>query len=102
MSRDLFLASDFVTGLCLRFEDGSSALFKHAFCLKDEERDEIAVFTEHCGYHIFPLIGTEIDSLNSCEVSKDSGWPEEMFRLMDKAKGFSDGERWTRSDLYRY
>lgn len=34
--------------------DGSVAEFKYAFALVSEERKAIAVFTEHCGHHIFP------------------------------------------------
>lgn len=43
----------------LKFDDGSYALFEYAFYAVDEERNELAVFTEHCGYHIFSLIGLE-------------------------------------------
>jgi hypothetical protein len=39
----------------LRFPDGSAATFQHAFFIVDEEHQEIGVFTEHCGYHVFPL-----------------------------------------------
>ncbi|HEY1084725.1 MAG TPA: hypothetical protein VGE29_20840 [Prosthecobacter sp.] len=46
--------------LCLRFPDGSFAEFKHAFALHSETLDEIAVFTEHCGYHLFPRYETEV------------------------------------------
>jgi hypothetical protein len=38
----------------LLFPDGSSAIFSYSFYSIDEDRCEIAVFTEHCGYHIFP------------------------------------------------
>ena len=37
----------------LTFGDGSTAHFKYAFCALDEERGELAVFTEHCRYHVF-------------------------------------------------
>lgn len=46
----------------VRFPDGSSALFLYAFALTDEERRELAVFTEHCGYHVFPLEDTTVDT----------------------------------------
>ncbi len=39
----------------LAFPDGSTALFRYAFLAADEERRELAVFTEHCGHHVFPL-----------------------------------------------
>jgi hypothetical protein len=45
----------------LTFPDGSSVFFMDAFALTDEEAGEIAVFTEHCGYHVFPLADTAID-----------------------------------------
>ena len=35
--------------------DGSTATFQHAFPLVDEKRKAIAVFTEHCGHHLFPI-----------------------------------------------
>jgi hypothetical protein len=38
----------------LRFEDGSFAYFEHAFFIEDPARRRVAVFTEHCGYHLFP------------------------------------------------
>ena len=52
----------------LHFPDGSYALFQYAFCLTDESLNEAAVFTEHCGYHIFPLYGLTIETLRTvCE-----------------------------------
>ncbi len=54
----------------LRFTDGTNAVFHWAFYLKDEETQEIAVFTEHCGYHVFPLFDTIVDVL---ETPKDDG-----------------------------
>jgi hypothetical protein len=47
-------ASDFKHNVLLRFPDGSFAFFLFAFYLLDESESEIAVFTEHCGYHFFP------------------------------------------------
>lgn len=46
----------------LRFPDGSAALFLYAFVLTDATRGELAVFTEHCGYHVFPLEDTAVDT----------------------------------------
>ena len=45
----------------LQFEDGSHATFHYAFAVADVERNELAVFTEHCGYHVFRFVGTECD-----------------------------------------
>ena len=39
--------------LKIAFDDGSYAFFQDAFYWIDNERKEVAVFTEHCGYHIF-------------------------------------------------
>ena len=44
-------------GVHLRFEDGSEVRFASAFCAVDEAQGELAVFTEHCGYHVFSLAG---------------------------------------------
>lgn len=57
-------ASDFRNDLRFEFGDGSNALFFHAFYLTDKELNEIAVFTEHCGYHIFPLFDTKIETFD--------------------------------------
>jgi hypothetical protein len=46
-----------VEDVVLEFEDGSTARFRYAFYEVDEERREIAVFTEHCGYHVFSTLG---------------------------------------------
>ncbi len=47
--------ADFNGCVKLRFPDNSYALFEYAFYAKDEQRKELAVFTEHCGYYVFPL-----------------------------------------------
>lgn len=39
----------------IRFEDDSCVKFNYAFAIKAPEFREFAVFTEHCGYHLFPL-----------------------------------------------
>lgn len=40
----------------LRIElmDGSAVEFNYAFALVSEARRTVAVFTEHCGHHVFP------------------------------------------------
>ena len=45
------------------FPDGSRSSFEFAFYLDSFERDAIAVFTEHCGYHIYPRYGLEIKTI---------------------------------------
>jgi len=47
----------------LKFEDSSEASFRHAFFVEDRERNELAVFTEHCGYHVFYLRAPKYDSV---------------------------------------
>ena len=43
-----------VQRLRVELMDGSVAEFKYAFALVSEKRKAIAVFTEHCGHHVFP------------------------------------------------
>lgn len=59
--RDRLGASDFPHHLMIRLCDGSEAKFNHAFALRDDSLDEVAVFTEHCGYHVFPGYETVIE-----------------------------------------
>ena len=56
-------ASDFQNDLKITFADGSNAFFRYAFYWVDKESKEVAVFTEHCGYHIFPLFATKLETL---------------------------------------
>jgi hypothetical protein len=55
-------AGDFATGSTVHIQlpDGSQAFFQDAFFLKAPELKEVAIFTEHCGYHIFPLVDTKL------------------------------------------
>ncbi len=65
-------ASDFKTNAVVRlqFDDGSLAVFNYAFYAVDEDRKELAVFTEHCGYHVFDLPGPRYETLTV-------QWPKE-------------------------
>lgn len=63
-------ASDFQHSVSIRFADGSYALFRHAFYLTSDELGEIVVFTEHCGYHVFPRYDTEVELLKSVCVER--------------------------------
>jgi hypothetical protein len=49
-------ASDFPLDHDLRIElvDGSFVQFRYAFAVPSTAKRAIAVFTEHCGYHVFP------------------------------------------------
>ena len=51
---------DFDGTVRLSFEDGSRCVFRDAIMVTDCKREEVAVFTEHCGYHIFPLRATTL------------------------------------------
>jgi len=55
-------AMDFSMGHAIRilFDDESEALFRHAIVIEAPDLDEIGVFTDHCGYHIFSLGGTHV------------------------------------------
>ena len=61
--RDL-TAVNFRHNVHLQMPDGSSAFFRHAFYLIDRDLNEIAVFTDHCGYHYFPLFDAHIELLD--------------------------------------
>ena len=98
-NHDSLLTSDFNSEVRLRFEDGSRAFFRYAFFIKDKEQSEIAVFTEHCGYHIFPMLGTEVELVADGDQNRCF---EEFLELADKVEASSDGKRWSRSELYSY
>lgn len=63
-------ASDFSSGKSVEiiFSDGSSINFKYAFSVISEERGAVAVFTEHCGYYVFPLLSEMIITQRTDEV----------------------------------
>ena len=45
----------------LYFEDESYAEFHFAVVIRSEEFEEVGVFTEHCGYHIFNQNAVKIE-----------------------------------------
>jgi hypothetical protein len=61
-SRVHFSAGDFPCShsISITFDDGSTASFQYAILIEAPELNEVGVFTEHCGYHIFPLGGTHV------------------------------------------
>jgi hypothetical protein len=61
--RDLLCAGDFSTrqSIHVHFADGSFALFRNAFAIPDEAGQAVMVFTEHCGYHVFPIGPGEVE-----------------------------------------
>ena len=60
--REHLSATDFPWShnVSITFDDGSTALFRYALLIEAPEFDEVGVFTEHCGYHIFSLGGTHV------------------------------------------
>ena len=74
--RERLSAGDFPCGqsVFIRFPDGSHVLFRFAFALADEVTGEVAVFTEHCGYHVFPAGEAEVETLQ-CVREADSETP---------------------------
>jgi hypothetical protein len=73
--RDRLSAGDFSPGrsVFIRFSDGSHALFRSAFAIRDEGAGEVIVFTEHCGYHVFPLGDAEVEELRSSNSTAADG-----------------------------
>jgi hypothetical protein len=60
-SREELLSSGLAAGdfpgdhdLHITLMDGSVVRFRYAFAIESEMKRAIAVFTEHCGYHVFP------------------------------------------------
>jgi hypothetical protein len=54
--RERLSASDFsAQSVHLHFDDGSFARFHYAFVVFDDAGKQCMVFTEHCGYHVFPV-----------------------------------------------
>ena len=71
--RGHLLAGDFPVdrGVRLDFPDGSHALFRYAFFLRDEALGEVAVFTEHCGYHFFPAAELRVELVEPAWEARD-------------------------------
>ena len=67
VDREQLSAIDFSVhqSVAIRFPDGSYALFRYAFVIWDETGRECAVFTEHCGYHVFAVNRTEVEVLQN-------------------------------------
>jgi hypothetical protein len=70
--RDQLGATDFPSDqiVCIRFADGSHSMFRYAFAIRDEAAGEVAVFTEHCGYHVFPLGDADVEILNTLALTE--------------------------------
>ncbi len=61
--RDRLSACDFRSdqSVHIRFEDGSLAMFRYAFAIFSEDLQRCMVFTEHCGYHQFPVGAASVE-----------------------------------------
>ncbi|MCP4350641.1 MAG: hypothetical protein GY795_34670 [Desulfobacterales bacterium] len=68
--------NDFNGFVKIRFPDGSLVLFEYAFYAINEEKKELAVFTEHCGYHVFPLFDDLEYSYNVWAESPGNSYKE--------------------------
>jgi len=44
----------------IELPDGSSVTFNYSFAIISEPKNAVAVFTEHCGYHVFQLCDTKV------------------------------------------
>ncbi len=60
--RTKLAACDFPSShsVLVKFDDGSEARFEYAILIEEPRLREIGIFTEHCGYHTFPLGGTHV------------------------------------------
>lgn len=77
--RDHLTVYDFPdAGVRLGFPDGSFAFFRYAFHLRDDAGDEVAVFTEHCGYYFLSADGLEVEVLQTVrlETPADAGFAD--------------------------
>jgi hypothetical protein len=50
--------------LKIEFDDGSYPLFQYAFYIVNKDWKEIAVFTEHNGFHLYPLFAVKINTFD--------------------------------------
>ena len=59
------VTSDFPTdaNLEITLMDGSFAVFRSAFFIVSERKRTVAVFTEHCDYHLFPYYEVDIKEI---------------------------------------
>lgn len=60
-------AADFPTSssLHIKLMDGSFVQFQCAFHVVNSKKYAIAVFTEHCGYHVFPFHDAVVTRITS-------------------------------------
>lgn len=53
------------------FEDGSSAKFRYSFYVENHGKGVIAVFSEHCGYHLFCSSGATVRAVPESWIEID-------------------------------
>lgn len=64
-TREEMLAANYIDNgrnrVVIQYEDESQAVYRNAIAVCSEERKQVAVFTEHCGYLVFKLpVNTEV------------------------------------------
>lgn len=60
---------DFPLGqLQVRLMDGTMLRFRYAFHVIRPAEQALAVFTEHCGHHVFPLQDAEVSRLTESQL----------------------------------
>ncbi len=71
--RDQLSAGDFPSSQSVHvsFVDGSFAQFRYAFAIPAEAGKAVMVFTEHCGYHVFPVEPSDVQIVQA--KSLDAG-----------------------------
>src|SRR5262245_13724196 len=75
--RDRMSASDFSNqqSVAIHLEDGLFAFFRFAFVVWDDAGQECAVFTEHCGYHVFRVRPADVEVLQTVHFGDGSSRP---------------------------
>ena len=48
--------------------DGSTMELRYAFYVESEDRRQVGVFTEHCGYHCFGTVDLDIEQYRGDQV----------------------------------
>ena len=68
--RDGLSTSDFPSNsqLHVKLMDGSWLRFRHAFHVLRQSEHALAIFTEHCGYHVFPLHDAEVSRVTETSL----------------------------------
>ncbi len=83
----------------LQFADQSHAKFNFAFFIASREKNAVAVFTEHCGYHVFPYVDTTVvstyrETFSFGEDSEETpGRPQKWAVMRQDDNGFRDRVR---------